>query len=148
VKQHAPFQRAYERLLSRAPGPVFPRARELYLRKYCLEEEPDAPFRTFLLKEEIQETAAGAVRSRGVAFAVVHWHGPQLEQARYAAYLERRWQLQPTDLMPIDNGSWFRESGAWARFSAAAVYERSAPTTLVNPPADPGDAADGPDPRR
>ena len=148
MKQHAPFQRAYERLLSRAPGPVFPRARALYLRKYFLEGEPDAPFRTFLLEEEIQETAAGAVRSRGVAFAVVHWQGPQLDPVHYVAYLERRWQLQPTDLTPMDSGSWFREAGAWARFSAAAVYERSAPTTLVSPPADPGDAADGPDPRR
>jgi len=146
--QHAPFQRAFERLLSRAPGPVFPRARALYLRKYSLEEELDSPFRTFLLEEEIQEAAGGAVRSRGVAFAVVHWHGPQLEAARYSAYLEQRWQLQASDLTPMHSGPWFREAGAWARFSAAAVYERSAPTTLVSPPAGPEAPADAPDPRR
>ena len=148
MNQHAPFQRSYERLLSRAPGPVFPRARSLYLRKYSLEEELNSPFRTFLLEEEIQEAVGGTVRSRGVSFAVVHWQGPQLEATRYAAYLEQRWQLQPSDLTPIHSDPWFRGGGAWARFSAAAVYERSAPTTLLSPPADPADPADGPDPSR
>ena len=66
------FLQAFERLLSHAPGPVFPRARELYLRKYPLETEPSEPFRTFLLEEEIQEASGGAVRSRALAFAVVH----------------------------------------------------------------------------
>ena len=143
--EQAPFQKAYERLLSRAPGPVFPRARALYLRKYSLEEELHAPFRTFLLEEEIQEAAAGSVRSRALAFAVVHWQGPQLEPERYAAYLEQRWQLQPIELTPID-APWFRDGGAWASFRAAAVYERTAPTTLVSSAADPDVAADAPDP--
>ena len=48
------FQQAFEQLLSRAPGPVFPRARELYLRKYPLEAAGADRFRTFLLREEIQ----------------------------------------------------------------------------------------------
>jgi hypothetical protein len=138
----APFQSAYERLLSRAPGPVFPRARALYFCKYSLEQEPDGPFRTFLLEEELQEASGGAVRSRGLAFAVVHWHGPQIAAGRYATYLEQRWQLQPSDLTPVDDAPWFREGGAWARFSAAAVYERATPTTLVSPPAGRGIAED------
>ena len=134
------FLQAFERLLSHAPGPVFPRARELYLRKYPLETEPSEPFRTFLLEEEIQEASGGAVRSRALAFAVVHWQGTQLDVGAYAAYLARQWQLHPDDITLIEASSWFREGGAWARFSAAAVYERAAPTTLVSSPADP----DGP----
>ena len=37
---------------------MFPRARELYLRKYPLEPEPQPAdrFRTFLLEEEILES--------------------------------------------------------------------------------------------
>ena len=117
---------------------MFPRARHLYLRKYSLETDADSPFRTFLLEEEIQESVGGAVRSRAIAFAVVHWHGPQLERDRYAAYLARQWQLHPDDLTVITADSWFRDGGAWARFSAAAVYERATPTTLVSSLSDPG----------
>jgi hypothetical protein len=62
------FQKAFERLLSRAPGPVFPRARQLYLRKYPLESDPATPFRTFLLEESIQESEAGIVRIRALWF--------------------------------------------------------------------------------
>ncbi|MFM7267499.1 MAG: hypothetical protein ACKOZT_02780, partial [Cyanobium sp.] len=38
----SPFQQAFERLLIRAPGPVFPRARALYLQKYSLEHDHEA----------------------------------------------------------------------------------------------------------
>ena len=91
------FQQAFESLLSVAPGPVFPRARELYLRKYPLEarlavdgspvksaaaSEAESEvgldrFRTFLLEEEIQEAAGGIVRVRARARAE-----PGLLQAR------------------------------------------------------------------
>ena len=151
VSEKLPFQQAFERLLSRAPGPIFPRARELYLRKYCLEDggQPQAvgSLCTFVLEEEILEAAGGAVRSRALAFALVHWQGPQLELSRYAAYLAERWQLHQTQLIPVADTAWFREGGAWVRFSAPAVYERSAPTTLVSSSADPTPAADAPDPR-
>jgi len=147
VTVQPPFQQAFERLLSRSPGPVFPRARQLYLSKYPLEEDSTSAFRTFLLEEEIQEAAGGAVRSRAVAFAVVHWHGPQLDRALYAAYLAERWQLHPQDLTPMAGASWFREGGAWARFTAPAVYERTAPTSLLSSPAHRGAAADDHGPR-
>lgn len=127
-----PFLQAFERLLSRAPGPLFPRARQLYLRKYSLEVDPATVFRTFLLEEEIQESAGGAVRIRAISFAVVHWQGPQLESQVYGAYLARQWQLHPDDLTVITAGSWFRDGGGWARFSEPAVYERATPTTLVS----------------
>ena len=135
-----PFLLAFEQLLSRAPGPLFPRARQLYLRKYSLECDASSRFRTFLLEEEIQESAVGAVRSRAMAFAVVHWQAPQVEPDVYVAYLARQWQLHPDDLTVITTGPWFRDGGAWARFSAPAVYERSTPTTLVSSGGDP----DGP----
>ena len=130
------FQQAFESLLCLAPGPVFPRARELYLRKYPLEGRliedgvPDSPggvrdrFRTFLLDEEIQESSGGIVRVRALAFAVVHWRSPQVNAHDYTAYLEQRWQLQPDGLC-LEPGSWFREGGAYACFRAPAVYERS-----------------------
>jgi len=132
-----PFLQAFEGLLSRAPGPVFPRARQLYLRKYSLECKPDSPFRTFLLEEELQESAGGAVRSRAMAFAVVHWQGPQVDRAVYAAYLSTHWQIHPSDLTVIQADPWFRDGGAWARFSEPAVYERATPTTLLSSPGDP-----------
>lgn len=130
------FQQAFESLLSLAPGPVFPRARQLYLRKYPLEgrlmetvSEPSSGgvldrFRTFLLEEEIQESPGGIVRVRALAFAVVHWQAPQTNPDDYGSYLEQRWQLQP-DGLSLEVGSWFREGGAFARFRAPAVYERS-----------------------
>jgi hypothetical protein len=130
------FQQAFESLLSVAPGPVFPRARELYLRKYPLEarlaEVGSAAesasglerFRTFLLEEEIQEAPGGIVRVRAVAFAVVHWQAPQTHPDDYSSYLQERWALQP-DGLTLEVENWFREGGAYARFAAPAVYERA-----------------------
>ena len=136
------FQSAFERLLSRAPGPVFPRARQLYLKKYFLEGHEPAPFRTFLLEEEIQESPGGAIRVRGLAFAVVHWQGGQTGVDTYADYLWERWRLEPDDLTPVDGEPWFRGNGAYARFSAPAVFERATPTALVSSSADPADPED------
>ncbi|EDY37392.1 conserved hypothetical protein [Cyanobium sp. PCC 7001] len=125
------FQQAFTTLLSLAPGPVFPRARQLYLRKYPLEGAPERQessavanrFRTFLLQEEIQEGSDGLYRVRGLRFAVVHWQAPQTNPADYLTFLRERWDLQPDDLS-LQPESWFRNGGAWASFSAMAVYER------------------------
>ncbi|SBO42157.1 hypothetical protein [Cyanobium sp. NIES-981] len=125
------FQQAFTTLLSVAPGPVFPRARQLYLRKYPLEGPPvqlDAAafpsrFRTFLLQEEIQEGRDGLYRVRGHRFAVVHWQAPQTNPADYLTFLQERWGLQP-DHLTLQQDSWFRNGGAWACFNATAVYER------------------------
>lgn len=128
------FQQAFEALLSRAPGPVFPRARQLYLRKYPLEGRPtagEAPpagrFRTFLLQEELEEQPAGVLLVRARRFAVVHWQAPQTNPADYLHYLRSRWILAPVDLELVQ-ASWFREGGAWAAFTASALY-RSSPLT-------------------
>ena len=119
------FQQAFEALLALAPGPIFPRARELYLRKYCLEgRDGQDRFRTFLFEEEIQESEAGTVRVSALSFAVVHWQAAQSSPEEYAAYLQQRWQLQPAGLS-LENEPWFRDGGAYARFQAVASYERS-----------------------
>ena len=135
------FQRAFSALLSLAPGPVFPRARQLYLRKYHLEgaaaradgsvQEPGLAhrFRTFLLEEEIQEASDGLYRVRARSFAVVHWQAPQTNPADYATYLRNHWAIEPEDLT-LQPGDWFRSGGAFARFLAAAVYERQGGSQL------------------
>lgn len=135
------FQQAFERLLARAPGPVFPRARALYLQKYPLEGEQEGDFRTFLLEEEIQESPAGALRVRARAMAIVAWGQSQVDAAAAVAYLERRWGLRPHDLQVVEGASWFRDGGAYARFATTAVFERVAPTTLLSSSADPGPPA-------
>ncbi|MFQ6539855.1 MULTISPECIES: hypothetical protein [Aphanothece] len=125
------FQQAFTSLLALAPGPVFPKARQLYLRKYPLEGKPAdldaspeaARFRTFLLQEEIQEASDGLYRVRALGFAVVHWQAPQTNPADYRTYLRQRWQLEPDDLTLAEE-AWFRSGGAYARFTAMAVYER------------------------
>jgi hypothetical protein len=144
VSDSLSFQQAFEHLLARAPGPVFPRARSLYLRKYPLEGEAAGPFLTFLLEEEIQESAAGALRIRSVAFALVAWQQPSIDIQLAADYLQSRWGLQPADLHAVEGQSWFRDGGGFARFQAAAVYERTAPTSLLSSPVDSGAPAADP----
>ena len=125
------FQQAFEALLALAPGPVFPRARELYLRKYCLEgRDAQDRFRTFLFEEEIQESEGGTVRVSALSFAVVRWQAAQSTPEEYAAYLQQRWQLQPAGLS-LEIEPWFRDGGAFARFQAAAFYERSTSGELL-----------------
>ena len=138
------FQQAFERLLARAPGPVFPRARALYLQKYPLEGESEGAFRTFLLEEEIQESPAGALRIRALALAIVAWGQPRFDATAASAYLERRWGLHPNDLQVLEGASWFRDSGAYGRFGTPAVYERVAPTSLLSSSGDPAPPAAGP----
>jgi hypothetical protein len=138
------FQQAFERLLARAPGPVFPRARALYLQKYPLEGEAEGAFRTFLLEEEIQESPAGALRIRALALAIVAWGQSRFDAVAAAAYLDRRWGLRPGDLQEVDGASWFRDSGAYGRFGTPAVYERVAPTSLLSSSADPAPPAADP----
>ncbi|MEA5415887.1 hypothetical protein [Synechococcus sp. BA-132 BA5] len=144
ISEPPSFQQAFERLLTRAPGPVFPRARALYLQKYPLEGEPQGDFRTFLLEEDIQESPVGALRIRALAMAIVAWGQPRFDAAAAATYLQQRWGLRPHDLQEVEGASWFRDSGAYGRFSSLAVYERAAPTSLISSSADPGPPAADP----
>ncbi len=119
------FQEAFASLLQRAPSPLFPKARQLYLRKYCLEGAEAGPLRTFLLEEEIGERDGGLLLTvRARRFALVHWQGPQLEAQAYRTYLQERWQIEPEQLQPVHDTLWFRQGGAWAWFRAEAVYAR------------------------
>lgn len=138
-QQLSGFQEAFEHLLSLAPGPVFPRARRLYLNKYPLEGRPpeqpaagaSAPrFLTFLLEEEIEESEAGQLKVRALSFALVHWQAPQTSLADYAAYLQEHWQLPALNLRLVQE-PWFREGGAYARFQTEAIYERTAVGTRM-----------------
>ncbi|MFY8149216.1 MAG: hypothetical protein ACOVNL_08370 [Prochlorococcaceae cyanobacterium] len=134
----ASFPLAFERLLRVAPGPVFPRARQLYLRKYCLEgPTADGAFRTFLLEEDIQEGPEGVVRVRALSFALVHWQAPQTTPEAYAAYLCSQWELEPAELQLADE-QWFRQGGAYACFRQPLVFERGSSGELL--------LADGGDP--
>ncbi len=144
VSDFPSFQQAFEQLLARAPGPVFPRARALYLQKYPLEGEQEGDFRTFLLEEEIQESPAGALRIRALALAIVAWGQPRIDAAAATAYLDRRWDLHPSDLQVVEGTGWFRDHGAYARFVTPAVFERAAPTTLLSSRADPAAPAAAP----
>ena len=126
------FLEAYTQLMRRAPSPLFPRARQLYLRKYPLEPEQDSRFRTFVLKEQIEEFSDGSLRSDALAFAVVHWQACQVEHELYAAHLAARWRIHPNDLQPVESQPWFRDSGAWARFTSPAVYWRQASESVVS----------------
>jgi hypothetical protein len=124
------FEQAFVSLLQRAPSPLFPRARLLYLRKYCLEGAEAAELRTFLLEEDVDERDGGLLLTvRARRFAVVHWQGPQLEAQTYRAYLQLRWGLEPEQLQPVEDTPWFRHGGAWAWFRADAEYARDFTTS-------------------
>ncbi|MFM7314262.1 MAG: hypothetical protein ACKO0M_14055, partial [Cyanobium sp.] len=119
------FQQAFEQLLHKAPSPLFPKARQLYLRKYCLEGPSAGALRTFLLEEEISEETGGTLLTvRARRFAVVHWQAPALQEQDYLRYLQSRWQLETVCLQRVTDTPWFREGGAWAWFRAEAVYVR------------------------
>ncbi len=116
------FQAAFVDLLRLAPGPIFPRARQLYFRKYALEGQgQDGPFHTHLLAEQVEEAEGleqGGYRVRAVSFAVVYWDGaPASTAPDFAGYLGERWALEAPDLTP-EPDLWFRGEGHYARFSA------------------------------
>ena len=51
------MQQAYVALMERAPAGLFPKARQLYLNKYCLDgREPEGPLRLYVQQEQAEET--------------------------------------------------------------------------------------------
>ncbi len=124
--QDGAFNAAFAELLRRAPGPIFPRARALYFRKYALEGQGQGgPFRTHLLAEQVEEVeglAPAGYRVRALEFAVVYRDGaPGAADPDFAGYLAERWSLQAPDLTP-EPDLWFRGEGHYARFSAGALH--------------------------
>ena len=50
------LQQAYVALMERAPAGLFPKARQLYLNKYCLDgREPQGPLRLYVQQEKAEE---------------------------------------------------------------------------------------------
>jgi hypothetical protein len=130
------FEHAFQRLMSRAPGPVFPRARRLYFDKYPLEDASAAsPFRTFLLEETIHEGMDGSLTIQVNAFALVAWD-PDLGEAASqgppdpdlaARYLKQQWERKAASITAIPS-PWFRTDCAYLKVTIEAIYcSRSGP---------------------
>jgi len=114
---------AYGALLSRAPAPLFARARQLYLNKYCLDgRTTQSPLRLFVAQETLNERVepdqeagplgrVATLQSTTTELALVHWQREEPpEQTLLETYLQRIWQLQPSQLYPAE-GRWFRNGG-------------------------------------
>ena len=120
---------AYEALLSRAPAPLFGRARQLYLNKYCLDgRTTQSPLRLFVVQETLDESVeadqeAGplgrivTLQSSTAELALVHWQRDEPpEQSLLETYLQQSWQLKASLIAPVDE-SWFRNGGFQLRIT-------------------------------
>ena len=123
------LQQAYVALMERAPAGLFPKARQLYLNKYCLDgREPEGPLRLYVQQEQAEETIEACLveqepRRRAIytvkplTLALVHWQQPAAaDSAIEAAYLQS-WGLQDISLSP-QGESWFRQGGHHSLLSA------------------------------
>ena len=120
---------AYGALLSRAPAPLFARARQLYLNKYCLDgRTTQSPLRLFVVQETLDEQVeadqdagplgrVATLQSSTAELALVHWQRDEPpEQTFLETYLQRSWQLQPSQLSPLEE-RWFRNGGFQLRMT-------------------------------
>ena len=120
---------AYGALLSRAPGPLFTRARKLYLNKYCLDgRSSQSPLRLFVVQETLNESVepdpeAGplgriaTLQSSTAELALVHWQMDEPPaQTLIQTYLQQSWQLSPSLITPCTE-SWFRNGGFQLRIT-------------------------------
>ena len=123
------LQQAYVALMERAPAGLFPKARQLYLNKYCLDgREPEGPLRLYVQQEQAEETIEACLveqepRRRAIytvkplTLALVHWQQPAAaDSAIEAAYLQS-WGLQDISLSP-QGEPWFRQGGHHSLLSA------------------------------
>lgn len=124
------FEAAFQRLMSRAPGPVFPRARRLYFDKYPLEGiETASAFHTHLLEETVEEGRDGSLVIHAGAFALVPCDPQQapgltdrsLLAEAAARYLLERWQRSSRDISAVD-GPWFRTQTGYLRVVLSGLY--------------------------
>lgn len=140
---HGAFEAAFLRLMRRAPGPVFPRARRLYFDKYALEgQDSGTPYRTHLLEETIEEGSDGSLLVQASIFALVPAAADQspegpiqpIAEAEALAYLQERWQQSPS-LVTASEGPWFRTNRAYLRVALAATYNtRTDREEILNDP--------------
>ena len=124
------FTLAVQRLMRRAPGPVFPRARRLYFDKYALEDrEAATSHRTHLLEESIVEGSDGSLRIEIQAFALVPWDpergaaipGDTLKAEAAERYLWEQWRRTATAIRQGE-GPWFRTETAYLRLDLQGTY--------------------------
>ena len=120
---------AYATLLSRAPAPLFKRARQLYLNKYSLDgRNSESQLRLFVAQERLDERVepdpdAGplgrlaTLQSSTLELALVHWQrdDPPAEPL-VETYLQQSWQLTPFLISP-GSESWFRKGGFQLRIT-------------------------------
>ncbi len=148
---------AFTDLLSRAPAPLFPRARRRYFDKYPLEGHPDqlaadataSPFRTFVLSEVPPPEASSGLAEPAEALAPPEAaEGPATEAPApapaIAALALVQWQAAAIDLeaavryleqhwqleaaeLQPMEESWFRDGGAWVRISPRGAGPAPAP---------------------
>ena len=120
---------AYGALLSRAPAPLFARARQLYLNKYCLDgRTTQSSLRLFVVQETLDEQVeadqeagplgrVATLQSSTAELALVHWQRDEPpDQTLLETYLQQSWQLQPSQLSPADE-PWFRNGGYQLRIT-------------------------------
>ena len=120
---------AYAELLSRAPAPLFARARQLYLNKYCLDgRTTQSKLRLFVVQETLDERVetdqdAGplgriaTLQSSTEELALVNWQRDEHPgQTLIETYLQQSWQLRPSLITAIAE-PWFRNSGFQLRIT-------------------------------
>ncbi|MCP9888775.1 hypothetical protein KBY96_12660 [Cyanobium sp. ATX 6A2] len=148
------MEQALDALLAAAPPLAYPRARELYFRKFSLEHNlgSDHPadglgnISTFVRMAARQSSAEGAVESpvdpaSGApadaadaeppepvleGFSVVNWDENPIDLHGFAGYLACRWDLHPSTLDP-SHETWFRGRGQVAHFYLPEMAIRSTP---------------------
>ncbi|MFL0769644.1 MAG: hypothetical protein AB8E87_08340 [Prochlorococcus sp.] len=123
----ASLRSAFEQLMSRAPAPIFPKARQLYLHKYSLDSQAESSeLKLFIKEERIEELIEEPIENqnqenpppriavlliRPISFALVHWQ--RAEPARdelVRNYLNERWGLTNKGLTP-EPTPWFKNGG-------------------------------------
>ena len=125
------LQQAYVALMERAPAGLFPKARQLYLNKYCLDgREPEGTLRLYVQQEQAEERIEACLveqepRRRAIytvkplTLALVHWQQPAAADPTIEAAYLQSWGLQDISLSPQAE-SWFREGGHHSLLSAPA----------------------------
>ena len=128
------LQRAYESLMTRAPGAAFRRARALYFNKFHLPQaNSDSPLRLFVCNEQLEETMAPSkdgnrnhrlvtLTAKPGQLAIVHWQRREApDEASLRRFLCLDWDLDPEELiLEASNDLWFREGGHQTRLQPPA----------------------------
>lgn len=147
---NAALRSAFEQLMSKAPAAIFPKARELYLHKYPLDnrEEP-SELQLFIKEERIEERIEERVDTQSpessparvavliikpINFALVHWQSnepPKPDLINF--YLKERWGLTSQGLQH-QSTQWFKSGGHLSLLPAPKElsWQRESILSLLN----------------